>query len=327
MTGSNRASGALACTLALAACILSFVAVAQTFPSRPLTIVVGTAPGGPTDSLARLVQPKLATALGQAVVVENKPGASTYVGGEYVARSAPDGHTLLINATSALFPELFLKGIAVQQSKELVPVAPVGAAHFFFYGPASVPAKDMKEFVALVKANPKKYNLAAFPGAVLTLQQVVFLKQYGMDMPIVPYNSAANILTAMLRDEVHLYVGSINAIRGQIDAGKIRAFAKVGSTRSQALPDVPSTRELGLDTDMATLGDYVLLVPRQTPAGVIKTLNDNVMRVMEAPDVRDSLAKFGFDPLAEPLETTHKKFATLAASAPRWANDAGVAPQ
>jgi tripartite-type tricarboxylate transporter receptor subunit TctC len=310
---------------ALAFCATTLPVLAQSFPSRPVTIVVPTAPGGPLDVLARLVQPKLQPLLGQSVIVENKPGAGTYIGGEQVAKSAPDGHSILINASGGLFPDLFMKGLAAQLANELTPVALIGVAHFFFYGPASMPAKDLKEIVALVKANPKKYNLAAFTGALTTLQTRNFLVQQGMDMQAVPFNSAANIITAMLRDEVHLYVGSISAAKPQIDAGKLRAFAKVGEQRSNALPDVASTKELGFEVDIN--GDYAFFVPRQTPQPVIRSLNEKVRQVVESQDTRASLNKFGFDQISETPEVMAKKFDAMRAALPRMAKDAGVAPQ
>lgn len=298
---------------------------AQEFPVRPLTIVVPTAPGGPLDILARLLQSKLTSIAGQSVVVDNKPGASTYIGGEYVAKSNPDGHTVLMQAEVGLFPELFVKGLTTIQSTELIPVAPMGSAPFLLFTPSQVPARDLREFVTLVRANPGKYNLAAFSGSYLTLAMLSFLKANNMEMLTVPYNSTANIITAMLRDEAHLYIGAISGPKANIDAGKLRGLALVATKRSNALSGVPTAKELGFDLDIS--GDYIVLVPAKTPAATVRILNNMIARAMDSNDARDRLIQLGFDPLTETPEFMAAKFSRLNQDVRRTVKELGVEPQ
>jgi tripartite-type tricarboxylate transporter receptor subunit TctC len=302
-------------------------AFAQQFPTKPVTVVVPTAPGGPLDTLIRLTEPRVTPLLGQPLVIENRPGAGTYLGGEHVARAAPDGYTLLFNATSGLFPDVFMKGLSAKLAEELTPVALIGRAYYIFYGPSSVPAKDMRELINLVKAEPGKYNLAIFPGAVSTLQCLVFLEQQQkVKMLQVPFNSTANIITAMLRGDVHLYVGSGGAIRSQVDAGKIRVFATVGDKRAPGFESVPTTTELGLGkVDIS--GEYAIMAPVKTPAAVIRVLNDKFRQVVATPEMRALLEKNGFDAEAQTPEAMRKDYEQLKADVPRMAKAAGVAPQ
>jgi tripartite-type tricarboxylate transporter receptor subunit TctC len=301
------------------------VALAQEFPTRPVTIVVPTAPGGPLDLISRLLQPRLGPLLGQAVVVENRPGASTYVGGDYVAKSAPDGYTLLVNATSGLFPELFIAGLNTIQSRELTPVAPIGLAQFLFFTSAQVPANDLKEFVALVKANPDKYNIGVFSGAYSTLEMLNFVKSNGMRMLQVPYNSTSDIVTAMLRGDVHFYLGSISGAKAGIDSGRLRGLAVISAARSPVLPGVPTARELGFDIQIT--GDYDLFAPARTPQAVIALLNDRVTRALDGADARDKLASLGFEPLVEKPAAMAAKFARLSQDIHRVVKEAGITPK
>lgn len=304
---------------------LAAPAGAQQFPNKPITIVVPTAPGGPLDVLTRMFEPKASPLLGQPIVVENRPGAGTYVGGEAVARAAPDGTTLLMNATGGLFPDVFQKGLAVKLSDNLVPVALLGTATYFMYGPASVQANDLRELVNLLKANPNKYNLAIFPGALLTLQMLNFLKSQNVEMLQVPFNSAANITTAMLRGDVHLYIGSISAIRAQIDAGKLKVFTTIGDKRSPAAPTTPTSKESGFSVDLA--GDYALFAPAKTPPPVLETINARFRQAAENPEIKAGLTKLGFELVPESLPAMAKKFDQLKVDVPKMARDANVVPQ
>jgi tripartite-type tricarboxylate transporter receptor subunit TctC len=312
--------------LAAAAAACAVVpAAAQQYPSKPITVVVPTAPGGPLDTLIRMYEPRVTPLLGQPLVIENKPGAGTYLGGESVARSAPDGYTLLINATGGVFPDVFQKGLAVRLSEQLVPVALLGDASYFAFGPGDFPAKDLREFIALARANPGKYGWGLIPNAVLTLQSASFLKSQNVQVLQVPFNSAANIATALLRNDVQLYIGSISAIKPQIDAGKIKVFATIGDRRSPAAAETLTTKEQGMAFDMN--GDYVLFVPLQTPAGVSEVINARFRQAAETAEVKAGLVKLGFNYSYESPAVMAKKFSQLKGDVPRMAKDAGVVPQ
>jgi len=160
---------------------------------------------------------------------------------------------------------------------------------------------------------------------LLTLQMLSFLKSQNAEMLQVPFNSAANIMTSMLRGDVHLYIGSISSVKANVDAGKLKVFATVGDKRSPTVPAVPSSKELGFNFDAA--GDYVLFAPARTPAPVMELLNSRFRQAGDMPEVKAGLAKLGFDLVHEPLPVMAKKFDQLKVDVPRMARDANVVPQ
>ncbi len=299
---------------------------AQQFPSRPITVVVPLPPGGPADTFARVMAPKLEARIKQPVIVENRPGGGTYTGGEYVARANPDGYTLLVNAYSGVQPHLFVKGLPVKLAEELVPVAPLAEGPYLVFGPSAVPSKDLKEFVAYAKANPKKLNAGVYPGTANSLELIGFMKATGMDLVHVPYSSTTEIVAAMLRNEIHIYNGSISGAKAQIDDGKLKPFAMLSEKRDPILPNVPTAKELGFDWVSSVY--YVTFAPPKTPAAVVKTLNEHINAGMHEPDVVERLAKIGVPvpPAATPeqmAERLKREYTTLV----KAAKDAGIEPQ
>ncbi len=266
-------------------------AFAQQFPTKPITVVVPNAPGGPNDMFARIMAAKLEPIFKQSVIIDNKAGGGTYTGGEFVARAAPDGYTLLVNAYGGIQPHLFVKGLPVKLAEVLVPVAPLSEVPYLLYGPATVPAKDLKEFVAYAKANPKKLNVAVYPGTANSLEMIGFLKEQNLDVAQIPYSSTAAILTAMLRDEIHIYNGGISGPKAQMDEGKIKAFAVLGEKRDPAVPNVPTAKELGYDWVSSVY--YTVFAPPGTPPAIVKFLNEKINAVMHEPDVVERLEKAG----------------------------------
>jgi tripartite-type tricarboxylate transporter receptor subunit TctC len=299
---------------------------AQQFPNRSITVIVPNAPGGPNDLLARVMAAKLEPIFKQSVIVENRPGGGTYTGGAYVARASPDGHTLLVNAYSGMQPHIFVKGIELNLSKELVPVAPLSEVPYMLYGPSTVPAKDLKEFIAYAKANPKKLNVAVYPGTANSLEMLSFLKRAGVELVPISYSSTATILTAMLQNDVHIYNGGIGGPKAQMDAGKVKGFAVTAANRDPAVPNVPSTKELGYDWESSVY--YVVFAPAKTPMPVVNLLNERINAVMHEKDVVDRLAGAG-SPVA-PAATAQQMAARLAREVDaleKAAKEAGVVPQ
>jgi tripartite-type tricarboxylate transporter receptor subunit TctC len=306
--------------------LIAFTVSAQQFPSRAITIVVPNPPGGPNDLLARVLAPKLEPLLRQSVVVENRPGAGSYTGGAYVARANPDGHTLLINAYAGLHSYLFVKGIELHLAKELVPVAPLAEVTTLLFGPSSIPAKDLKEFIAYAKANPKKLNVAFFPGTASAVEMVSFLKAAGVDMVPISFSSTPEILNAMLRGDVHLYNGGPSTPKAHIEAGRLKAFAVTAAKRDPGLPNVPSTGELGYDWESSNY--FAVLAPAKTPTPVVNLLNERINAVMHEPDVVARLNAAG-SPVA-PAGSSQQLAARLAKetdSLEKAAKAAGIVPQ
>jgi tripartite-type tricarboxylate transporter receptor subunit TctC len=297
----------------------------QQFPSRPVTLVVSSQAGTAYDTIARILAPGLEKAAGQPIVVENKPGAGTYIGGAYVARATPDGYTVLLQAFGGLYTHLFVKDIPVKQSKELVPVAAISDLPFVLLTPADLPVKDLREFVAYVKANPGKLNVATFSGAAHSVELLDFLRTNGLKMQPIQFNTSAQVLTAMLRGEVHLNNGGPSAFREPVRAGKIKAIAITARERSSFFPDVPTTVEQGYDYVSSIFS--AALVPSQTPPPVIGTLNDMFRRAMAMPDVREHLEKIQNPPA--PYETPEQLSARLARDnerIERAVKEAGIVP-
>jgi tripartite-type tricarboxylate transporter receptor subunit TctC len=299
-------------------------ALAQQFPSKNVTIVVPVAPGGPLDILARSVQPRLQALLGQPVIIDNRVGAGTYIGTEYVAKAPPDGYVLLCQASSGVHSHLFVKEHSVM-SRELTPVAQLSDAPYAILTSALVPAKNLKEFFDYVKASPKKYNVATFPNTTNYLEAITFLRANGADMVEVPYNSGAAIYAAMVRNDVQFYVSGIGGARPFLEAGTLRALAVPSAKRVDALPDVATAKEQGYEFESSVL--YLLLAPAKTPQATLRLLNEKTNEALSTPEVRERLVKAGF-PVATPTqEQLAARLAAEARAMEKAAKDAGITPK
>jgi tripartite-type tricarboxylate transporter receptor subunit TctC len=299
---------------------------AQGFPSKTITLIVPTAGGGgPTDLMARALAAGLAPRIGQPVVVENRPGAGSYLGGEIVARSAPDGHTLLVNALSGLHSDLFVKGQAVVLSRELVPIAAVAEGPLVIIAPASLPVTNLREFVAHVRANPKKLNVAVFPNTVLYLDMVRFMKSAGLEMTEIPYNSSAAITTAMVAGDVHMYFSSLSTPKPFIESGRIRALAMTSPERFALEPGTPTAREQGFDLDVSSY--FAVLGPVQTAASVVSLLNQRINEALETPEARDVIRKLGMTRASATPAQLAAKLAAESKALRETAATVGVKPQ
>jgi tripartite-type tricarboxylate transporter receptor subunit TctC len=279
--------------------LLAAPAAAQSYPTRSITLVVGVSPGGPTDLLARALGQGLQKQLGQSVVVENRPGAVTYIGNAYVAKSTPDGHTLLVNAIGGLYGYLFVKE-QFPVSKEVVAVAPVGYSPNILVTSAGFPAANLREFIAAVKANPGKFNIATQPNTALHLESLALMQQNGLDLAQIPHPAGtASIVQSLLADNVHLYIGSTGGAMPLVQAGKLKVLAIASPARYPLLPDLATAKEQGVDFESGTY--FVLFAPRQTPAAVVRRLNEASAVSLAEPEIRGVVAKAGFTtPTASP---------------------------
>ncbi|MCA6114637.1 tripartite tricarboxylate transporter substrate binding protein [Bradyrhizobium sp. WSM 1738] len=288
---------AIVVALAFAAGMIS-TSLAQTWPTHPIRLVVNFPPGGAADLLARLIGQSLSEALGQRVVVENKGGANGNLGGEMVARSAPDGYTLLMSSGSmvAINPHLYAK-MPFDPAKDLVPVASVARVPFYLVVRTDNPAQDFRAFVADLKANPGKRNFGS-PGIGSSphLAAELLKKMTGTDAVHVPYRGAAPALNDLLAGQLDFLFDPGIAIE-HVKAGKLRALAIGSPQRSPQLPDVPTLEELGLagfDAD-ATFGVYA---PAGTPADIIARLNTEINRALAAAALKERIMAVGNVPAA-----------------------------
>ena len=294
MTRSIRPllKGLLVAGAALALC----TAQAQTYPTKPVSLVVGFAPGGSADSLARLLAQKLGSSLGQPVVVDNKPGAGGTIATAAVAASKPDGYTLLMvtsghAGSAALYPKL-----SYDTLKSFEPVAKVGASPVVIVAPASAPYKQLKDVIDAARKSPGKLNYAAGGGGATTTSLAAeFLKNEAkIDMVMVPYKGSGPALTALLSGEVDLGFDIPSSALPHIKAGKLRPLAVTTKTRSSVLPDVPTVAEQGM-AGFEVTGWFGVLAPAGTPAEVIARLNKEINAVLSDPETKNKLQGIGVE--------------------------------
>ena len=278
---------------------MSRIARAQTYPSRPVRIIVGFPPGGSYDIQARSIGQSLSEALGQQFIVDNRPGAGTNIAAEAVIRAPSDGHTLLLagppNAINAtLYDKLHFDFI-----RDTAPVAGISSGPLVMLVNPSVPSKTLPEFIAYAKANPGKLNMAsAGNGTIPHVTGELFKIMAAVNMIHVPYRGGAPALTDLLSGQVHVYFGLVPSSVDHIRAGKLRALAVTSATRSDALPAVPTVTDF-VPGFVAT--DWTgISVPKSTSDEIVKKLNEKINAALGHPNIKARLADFGAEALAGP---------------------------
>jgi len=275
---------------------------AQTYPQRAVRLVVPYVPGGGTDFTARVIAPKLSEALGQQVVVENRPGGGTNIGSELVARAAPDGYTLLMaGAANAINMSLYAKP-PYDTQRDFAPVSlSVKGANVLLVHP-SLPAKTLKELLALARAQPGKLNYASSGIGSANHMAGELLKLVAkVNIAHVPYKGNAPALTDLIGGHVEILISGVPAVIGQIKNGRVRAIAIASLKRFPALPDTPTIDESGLKGFEATTW-FGVMAPVKTPREIISRLNADLARIVTAPDVRDRFIGEGVEPIGGPPE-------------------------
>jgi tripartite-type tricarboxylate transporter receptor subunit TctC len=312
----SRAVAAMLRLLAALALALPGPLLAQGYPNKPIRLVVGFTPGGGVDINARLLASKLSEYLGQPVIVENRPGAGTNIANDFVAKSAPDGYTLLMATPVVLINMALYKKLAYDTLRDLTGVAVFSASPNILVVGASVPAKDLSQLLALARARPGELNYSsAGSGSTQHLSGALLRARTGIDMVHVPYKGSAPALTAAISGEVQISFANIPAIRQHILSGRLRPLASTGSKRSELMPEVPTMREAGINVDVTVW--YGVLAPAATPRAVIDVLAAAVARAAHAPDIRQRLLDQG----AEPVGNTPEEFnRMLHAEAGTWAD-------
>ena len=288
----------LICSAALALCasLAAPVALAQAFPSKTITVIVPNPPGGVVDSSARLAADPLTKLLGQAVVVDNRGGASGNIAYQAVARAPKDGYTLLASYSAyhvgnpAMFPKL------PWDQKDLVPVALIAAATNVITVHPSVPAKNLKEFIAYLKANPGKVNYASQGnGSLSHVGTELFDQTTQTEMTHVPYKGSGAAIQDVLSGQVQVFMTTPPSVMGHVQSGKLRALAVTSKTRHPMLPEVPTTAEAGLPG--FELEAWVgLFAPAGTPPDVIAKLSESVKKVLEQPETKKRAETLGIEP-------------------------------
>jgi tripartite-type tricarboxylate transporter receptor subunit TctC len=271
----------------------SRIARAQTYPSRPVRIIAGFPPGSASDVTARLLGQWLSERLGQAFIVENRLGAASNLAAEAVVRALPDGNTLLlITSVNAVNATLY-ENLNFDLIRDIAPVASIGRGPGVMVVNPMFEAKSVPEFIAYVKANPGKINAGtAGSGSMLDVYGELFMMMAGVDMVRVPYRGAPPALTDLIGGRVQVVFDTFAASIELVRAGKLRALAVTTATRSEALPDVPSLGDFlpGYDASL-TLG---IGAPKNTPPGIVETLNKEIKTALGDPTVKERIANFGY---------------------------------
>jgi tripartite-type tricarboxylate transporter receptor subunit TctC len=281
--------------LALATCF-SLGAAAQTYPAKPLRLVVGFPPGGANDILGRLIGAKLQDAWGQPVLVENRPGANAIIATELVAKSPPDGYTLLIGASGAMTfnPGLYAK-LPYDPVKDFEPVTMIGSFPLLLTSNPALPAQSVKDVVQLAKAAPGKLNYSA-GSTPFQLTMELFKQQAGIDVRHIAYKGSAAAIGAVISNEVQMTFVDAPPAVGQIKGGKLRALAVTSRTRAAILPEVPTMVEAGIADFDVVLWTSVF-APAGTPRAVLERLQQQIAAALRLPDIRERLAALGIDPV------------------------------
>jgi tripartite-type tricarboxylate transporter receptor subunit TctC len=282
--------------IGLAAVACSAVAAAQGYPTKPVRIIVGFPPGGGVDIVTRLIGSELQKALGQPVVVENRPGVAGSLGAELVAKSAADGYTLLMGNTGSLAinPALYNK-IAYDTQRDFAPVALVATSPLVVLVHPSVPATSLGEFVALAKQRPGTINFGSGGSGGITHLTAELLKmQAGLDMVHVPYKGSAPAITDLVGGQLQMMVEGIPLAAPYVQSSKLRALAVTSAKRSSSLSDVPTVAEAGFP-ELVVTAWYGLVVPASTPAAVVARLNETVNAVLAESAFKDKLLQNGAD--------------------------------
>ena len=292
----NRLMKNAATALLAACCVLAAPAVfAQKFPDKPIRFIVPFPPGGGNDILARAIGPRLGELLGQPVLIDNRAGAGGNMGTDIAAKAAPDGSTIVIASNQVTINPWLYSKLPFDIEKDLVPVAQVASVPMVLVVNPSVPANNVREFIALAKANPGKFNHAT-PGNG-TPQHIafeVFNHAAGVQVTHVPYKGTGPALADLIGGQVQSAIGTMASVEPYVKAGKLRALGVTTPRRSQAMPTVPTIAEAGLPGFEVPLW-YSILAPSGTPRDVVARLSSDIAKVLQVPEIRERLAGQGFE--------------------------------
>jgi tripartite-type tricarboxylate transporter receptor subunit TctC len=286
------------------------------FPSKPVRIVVPFPPGGGADTLARIMEPRLAAIWGQPIIVENRPGASGHIGADFVAKSAPDGATLLMSSTASL---------TEKNVDQFAPVSLVSASPYIVTANPKVPAANIRELIALAKSQPGKLSFASSgTGAASHLSAELFKSMAGVDLLHVPYKGTGQAVTDLVAGHVNLMFAPAQTVMPYVREGRLRALALTGSKRSETLPELPTVAESGLPGYEA-VGWFGLLAPAATPQAIVAKISADANRVLAEREVREKMLGLGADPSGDTPEEFARFIRNDQAKWSKLMKEAGIA--
>jgi tripartite-type tricarboxylate transporter receptor subunit TctC len=288
---------------------------AQSYPTKPIRLVVPFTPGGGVDINARLLAPKLTEYLGQPIIVESRPGAGTNIGNEYVAKSAPDGYTLLINSGPVAINMALYKNLNYDSLRDFVAISLFSESPNVLVVHPSLPVRTAKDLVALAKSKPGALNFSSSgSGTTQHLSGELFNVRTGVKMMHIPFRGTAPSLTAVVGGEVMITFANIPAIASFMKAGRLRPLATTGLKRAMQMPEVPTLKEGGIDVEVTVR--YGVFAPSATPREIVNTIAGAIQKAARSPDTRQRLLDQG----AEPVGNTPEEFGRIMKEeVVRWA--------
>lgn len=303
----------------------------QQFPTKQIRIISPYGPGGGNDTIARLLATRLGAAFQQRVIVENKPGGNTIIGNDLVAKSPPDGHTLILNGNGFVTNPSFYAKIPFDTVKDFAPVAFIAFTQLVLVANASVPARNVRELVALAKAKPGTLNFGnTGQGGPEHLAGVMFGQMAGADIGSIPYKGAAPAITDLIGGQVQLMITALAAVQPHIESGQIKLIAMANNAHSPRYPNVPTIAESGLPGFDTSLW-YGMMAPAGTPAPIVQRLNQEINKILREKEVQDIFASRGLAPGNEAVLGTPELFGAFIkseiANVSRVARAAGIKPE
>jgi tripartite-type tricarboxylate transporter receptor subunit TctC len=296
--------------LSLIVCLFGVhAASAQTYPNKPVKLIVPFATGGPADVYGRFIAQKLTESTGQSFVVDNRPGAGAVIGTDAVAKAAPDGYTLLLMSNTQTVNESLIPTKPYNLLRDLVPVAPINYSDLVLVAHPSLAASNTRELVALAKSKPGRLNYASSgPGTPYHMAGELFKALSGTFIVHVPYRGSTGARTDVIGGQVDMMFDAVTTMTEQIKAGKVKAIATSGKVRSSVLPDVPTLAESGV----AGLAGYEstiwlgLMAPKGTPAAIVNQLNAAISKITSSPDVKAAWGRQGATPMVMSVDAFAK---------------------
>ena len=281
-----------------ALCLLFFAAsvgAQESYPGKPVRIIVGYSAGGGNDLIVRVMAPRLSEGLGQPIIIENKPGAQAIIACEYVAKASPDGYTILMGPTGpmAMNPATYSK-LPYSPQRDFAPISQIGQFPLIVAVGASLPVRSVKELIEYAKTNPTKVNYAA-SAAAFQIATELFKQKTGTDFVHIPYKGSGESVQAVIAGQVTMTIVDPPPVSGPLRAGTARGLAITSAQRHPSWPDLPTLAEQGIDVEVGLWTAF--FAPARTPPAIVARLQKEVARVVRLPDVREGLARLGVDPV------------------------------
>jgi tripartite-type tricarboxylate transporter receptor subunit TctC len=294
--------------LAMIAAVFAAAAVSQeSYPNKPVRIVVGYSAGGGNDIIVRVMQPEMQKGLGQPVVVDNKPGAQSIIAAELVAKSAPDGYTLLMGPSGPMTinPATYTK-LPYDAQRDFAPISMIASFPLIFVVDPKLPVKNVKELIAYAKANPAKANYASSAG-IFQIATEMFKQRTGATIELIPYKGSGESVQAVAAGQVMMTIVDPAPVTGPLKSGTVRGLAVTSLRRHPSWPDLPTLIEAGVDMEVPVWTAF--FAPAKTPTAIVARLQREIARVVQTPEVKERFAAMGLDPVGGSSEELGRQVA------------------